>query len=135
MLIKNPYTDFPLDPDITLGGGNAKYKRGISVPDINIDKVLEKSEYVLTLITNKSINIDREYDSISPGEPPTHFTELIQSKIQSIKRRSPGNTKDIGIEKILVLHEDCFKLRRSFVKKLILDKSITEKAITKAANI
>ena len=100
-----------------------------------MDKVLEKREYVLTLIINKSRNMEREYDSINPGEPPTHFTELIQRRIQHIKIKSPGNTKDIGIEKIFVLQVNCARLRISLVKKLIFERSITENAITTAATI
>lgn len=60
ILIKNPYTDLPLDPDIILGGGNAKYKRDIKDPAIKIPKVLEKRENVLIPITKRRANITRE---------------------------------------------------------------------------
>jgi len=134
-LIKNPYTDFPLDPDITFGDGYAKKSKGINPPAINILILEEKSENVLTPMIKRRRNITKEYDSTSPGEPPTHLTEFIHNNIQAINIKSPGNTKDIGIESILVLHVYAVRFKRSSEKKLIFAKSITEKAIILAATI
>ena len=56
-------------------------------------------------------------------EVPTHLTELIQSKIQSIKSKSPGNIKEIGKDNMFVLNEDICKSNISLEKILIYNKS------------
>ena len=124
ILMRNPYTVFPLDPDIILGDGYAKYRRGISVPAIRMLIVEENRENVLTAMINRRKNITREYDSIRPGEPPTHLTEFIQRSIQPMRSISPGNTNERGIESICVFHVYVLRLKKSSAKKLIFAKSI-----------
>lgn len=97
--------------------------------------VEEKIENVLTEIIKSKKNITKEYDSTKPGEPPTHFTELIQSIIHAINIKSPGNAKESGIESICVLHVYVVRLKKSFPKKLTFDRSSMEMAIILAANI
>ena len=133
ILIKNPYIDFPLEPDIILGGGKAKNINESKDPVIKIDIVLENREKVLTPMIKINRIIIIVYDSTNPGSPPTHLTELIQSKIQSIKSKSPGNIKEIGKDNMFVLNEDICKSNISLEKILILTKSITENAIIPAA--
>ncbi len=105
------------------------------MPAIRILIVEENRENVLTEMIKSKKNMTKEYDSTSPGEPPTHFTELIQRSIHPINIKSPGKTKDSGIESICVLHVYALRLNRSSVKKLILERSNIENAIIVAASI
>ena len=69
ILIKNPYIDFPLEPDIILGGGKAKNINESKDPVIKIDIVLENREKVLTPMIKINRIIIIVYDSTNPGSP------------------------------------------------------------------
>ena len=59
----------------------------------------------------------------------------MQRRIQRNRIKSPGNTKENGIEKRLKRHIKLVRLIKSLEKKLICVKSIIEKATIKDAKI
>ena len=132
--IRKPNTDFPEEPDIILGDGNAKNSSDINVPDIKIPNVEENIENVLTPTIKIKKNITKEYDSIKPGEPPTHLTLLIQRINHKKRIISPGNAKENGKLKISKDRVDIAKLTLSFPIMVILDKSNIDIASINDAN-
>lgn len=124
--IIKPYTDFPAEPVIIFCGGIANIKNRSNPPTMNIDNEDANTELNLTPMTNINMKITMEFPSIIPGEPAVHLKALIQTTIQSIRKISPGKTKDccmFNIEKFHVYQSKLIAPTERFVKLM------TEKAI------
>lgn len=110
----------------------AKSRNIANPPATRMLIVEEKMDSNLMPIIKMSRNVMSELLSIIPGDPAVHFTALIQTTIQIMRKRSPGNTRDCcnpKMEKFQVYASNGMLKMERFVR------FINEKAMTLAANI